>query len=604
MTTVAQLTPEQQADLYAQVGDVMNSPGFNYDAHISANTVNGVFNRPVHIPTSTNDPQTQPVTGGGSNAPVGSGSTSTISNLSEEELADLYSQVGDAMFAPAFNYLAHIAGNTVNGVFTPPVYIPSNTSSLLSLPGINSAAYQQLLIETGGASANPGFNYAAHLAATVSQSRFDLSYDDVIRIIAESGNTNFSNFDLAAYRSTTGSTVGLGNNFANITAASVAANQIQQAVNLQMPEPGSAEYRALSEETGGASESPGFNYAAHVAAITSQTILTSLSYAEVMTLIAETGRSNFIDFDLIAHQQEKLSVNTLIDRLAINPIDSSSTIPDVGSEAYQTILADTGLGDLSNFDYGAYLAAKREAQLALSTLYGSSQDDVIVITEVEGKSIVVTGAGDDVVTASVLDDILIGGAGFDELDGGVGLDRAVFTGALSDYQISKSTEEISITDNQVTRDGSDSLRNVERLSFSDSALAFDIDPNQTAGSVYMLYQATFNRTPDAEGIGYWISQVDNGADITQDVAAFFTTSDEFVTKYGANPTNASYVDNLYLNVLGRSGESGGVAYWNQELNAGRVTKAYVLEQFATLAEGAQLVAPAIANGIAYQEWVE
>jgi hypothetical protein len=161
----------------------------------------------------------------------------------------------------------------------------------------------------------------------------------------------------------------------------------------------------------------------------------------------------------------------------------------------------------------------------------------------------------------------------------------------------------SVEDSLTNRDGTDTLTNVERLQFSDISLALDIAPTQTAGKVYMLYQATFNRTPDTEGLGYWIKQVDNGANITTDVAAFFVTSPEFVAKYGANPSVASYVDNLYLNVLGRPGEAGGVAYWNQELSAGTITRAAVLEAFATLPEGAALVANAIANGIQYQEWV-
>jgi len=56
-------------------------------------------------------------------------------------------------------------------------------------------------------------------------------------------------------------------------------------------------------------------------------------------------------------------------------------------------------------------------------------------------------------------------------------------------------------------------------------------------------------------------------------------------------------------VLHRAGDSGGIAYWNGQLNTGAATKAFVLEQFATLAEGAALVAPTIAHGIAYQQWV-
>ena len=76
----------------------------------------------------------------------------------------------------------------------------------------------------------------------------------------------------------------------------------------------------------------------------------------------------------------------------------------------------------------------------------------------------------------------------------------------------------------------------------------------------------------------------------------------YIVKYGKQ-SNSSYVDKLYQNVLGRAGESGGVTYWNGELDAGRITKAAVLVQFATLAEGAANVASLIANGIPYTEYV-
>jgi len=189
------------------------------------------------------------------------------------------------------------------------------------------------------------------------------------------------------------------------------------------------------------------------------------------------------------------------------------------------------------------------------------------------------------------------------INGGLGLNTVNYFGALS------SNASVNISGNAATvLSGSstykaDDLISIERLQFSDTNIALDISPTQTAGSVYMLYQATFNRKPDAAGLGYWINAVDKGANIIKDVASFFVTSPEFVAKYGSNPSNASYVDNLYQNVLHRGGEAGGVAYWNQELNAGRITKAAVLEAFATLPEGASLVAADIAHGIAYTQWV-
>lgn len=222
---------------------------------------------------------------------------------------------------------------------------------------------------------------------------------------------------------------------------------------------------------------------------------------------------------------------------------------------------------------------------------------------------VAIGANDDLVggskfiTGTATSDSFLGGNSSEVIDGLSGIDTVSYSSTISKYKIlTTGNHQTNVIDTHSVNRG-DTLTNIERLSFSDTMVALDIAPTQTAGSVYMLYQATFNRKPDAAGLGYWINAVDKGADITKDVAAFFVTSNEFVAKYGSNPSNASYVDNLYLNVLHRPGEAGGVAYWNQELNSGRITKVAVLEAFATLPEGASLVASDIAHGIQYQQWV-
>ena len=562
MSSIANLSPAQRADLYAQVGDAMNNPGFNYDAHVSANTKNGVFTPPTNNPPATapiapttpatipappKTPTTIPA------SPTINGTSSTITNLSPSELKTLYSQVGDAVYAPGFDYSAHVKANTVNGVFTPPVYIPTNTTTLVPIPAAGSEAYQKLLTQTGGAAANPNFNYAAHIAATVSQSRKDLSYDNVIRIMTESKITDFSNFDLTNYRNTSGSKVGLGKEFANDTVAAVAVNQIQQSAVLKMPEVGSTKFKALSAETGGASESPGFNYLAHVAAITSQKVLTSLSYAEVMTLIAETGKTDFKDFDLAAHKKEKINAEVLITRFIPDPAKTNNTIPVAGSNEYQTILKETGLKDLAGFDYSAYLGAKREAQLALSTLQGSTEDDVVVADPSDKKTIFVSGKGNDKVTASLAADILIGGEGNDVLDGGAGVDKAVFNGKKSEYSISRSTEQLAVTDAQSTRDGIDTLKNIERLSFSDSALALDTGLTQSAGQTALLLgavlpgQLVFDSSKQAL-LGSVMSLFDEGFTLKQLSGAVLRLPIWDVLTGKAAPTNTDIANYLLTNV--------------------------------------------------------
>ena len=205
--------------------------------------------------------------------------------------------------------------------------------------------------------------------------------------------------------------------------------------------------------------------------------------------------------------------------------------------------------------------------------------------------------------------------------GGDGIDTAVFNQKSSNFTIAPTnfvwnyaTQKselpgFSVTDKTKTFNTL-YVNQVERLKFlvadpltGANAVALDNGPTDNAGSVYMLYKAAFNRAPDASGMGYWLSLKDGGSNIVTNIAQGFVASKEFTDKYGTNPSNASYVDKLYQNVLNRAGDSGGVTYWNQELDAGRISKAAVLVQFATLAEGAANVASLIANGIPYTEFV-
>lgn len=189
------------------------------------------------------------------------------------------------------------------------------------------------------------------------------------------------------------------------------------------------------------------------------------------------------------------------------------------------------------------------------------------------------------------------------INGLSGIDLVTYAAPRAQYQIQiTGSQQVNVI-NASTPTRGDTLSNVERLQFSDTYVAVDVGPKQNAGSIYMLYKAAFNRTPDAEGMGYWLAQVDGGRNIVTDIATGFVNSPEFAAKYGTNPSISNYVDSLYQNVLGRVGDPGGVAYWNQVLSENSASKAEVLHQFATLPEGAILVGSSIANGVVYQEWI-
>lgn len=240
-------------------------------------------------------------------------------------------------------------------------------------------------------------------------------------------------------------------------------------------------------------------------------------------------------------------------------------------------------------------------------------DDYVLLNGVnEGARVTVYGgAGDDRITTV---GVLYGEAGNDVFtfgsypklywddtvaDGGDGIDRA---------EVSKRFAEVSLTlaasgSFTVAAEGSQfTLKNVERISFSDTSLALDATGN--AGKAYRVYKAAFARDPmagDKTGLGYWIKSIDNGMDMVE-VAARFIDSPEFRTLYGQNPSNAEFLTKVYTNVLGRTPDQGGYSWWLNELNTNPIkTKAKVLSDFAESQENKDSVVSLIGNGIQYVE---
>lgn len=95
-------------------------------------------------------------------------------------------------------------------------------------------------------------------------------------------------------------------------------------------------------------------------------------------------------------------------------------------------------------------------------------------------------AGANLLQASMGDDILTGMAGNDTLDGGSGTDTAVFSGAKSNYTITVAANgEVTVQDNRANSpDGTDLLKSVELLKFSDQTVQPSPSTNNLTGKVY------------------------------------------------------------------------------------------------------------------------
>ena len=198
-------------------------------------------------------------------------------------------------------------------------------------------------------------------------------------------------------------------------------------------------------------------------------------------------------------------------------------------------------------------------------------------------AVAVGGAGDD---------LLIGGKGL-RLEGGAGIDSVQLPGYANAYQIVR--EGGSTTVRHLETGVTDILSGVERLLFTQRGVALDIDGN--GGQAYRLYRAAFDRAPDLEGVGFWITQLDRGMSLQQ-VATAFIGSAEFHGLYGSAPGDAQFVELLYRNVLHREPEDGGYAFWMARLEEG-IGRDQVLAAFSESVENVAALQDLIGNGFDY-----
>ena len=149
-----------------------------------------------------------------------------------------------------------------------------------------------------------------------------------------------------------------------------------------------------------------------------------------------------------------------------------------------------------------------------------------------------------------------------------------------------------------TRTGIDELTGASILKFDDKDMNLVNDIKETfdqvtglntdSGRMFRLYNASFKRLPDPDGLKYWITQFSSGANDIRTVASSFLGSAEFAQRYGDEVTDEKYVTTLYQNVLGRAPDTSGLNYWLGQLSSGAETRYEALLGFAESAENKAL----------------
>lgn len=133
------------------------------------------------------------------------------------------------------------------------------------------------------------------------------------------------------------------------------------------------------------------------------------------------------------------------------------------------------------------------------------------------------------------------------------------------------------------------------------------EAEQTDGPAYRLYTAYFSRNPDFGGLTYWSQKLRTDGSLLA-ISTFFVNSSEFKNTYGEYETYATegpktdaaeFVALIYQNVLDRTPDGSGFAFWTRQLQTERYSPAEVLIGFSESQEFKTRMAPRVATGMAF-----
>lgn len=201
------------------------------------------------------------------------------------------------------------------------------------------------------------------------------------------------------------------------------------------------------------------------------------------------------------------------------------------------------------------------------------------------------GGGDDRLEGRAGNDILVGGSGGNWLDGGDGLDTAIFQSSRASYALGQTAQGVQVSGSN----SADLLSGVERLSFGDVNLAFDLGGN--AGTAAKVIGAVFGASfvKNAEYVGAGLQLLDAGMSCQSLLQLALGC------RLGPGASNEAVVGLLYQNLLGSAPTAADKAFYVGLLEQGTFTQAglgQIAADHALTLANIDLVALA-ANGLEY-----
>ncbi|UOD51494.1 DUF4214 domain-containing protein [Orrella daihaiensis] len=255
---------------------------------------------------------------------------------------------------------------------------------------------------------------------------------------------------------------------------------------------------------------------------------------------------------------------------------------DTEAAVTSTTTHSTGGNVITVEQHGALATGLGTANIDL--LIHGHQQDVALPDDIEHIRLTENGLN-NTVTGNAQDNVFEVIVGNWVIQGNGGQDTVKLSNAMADYVITQESFEGQLQATLYGPEGRIIVRGVERITFSDAEL-IKADDQMASGVAYQeldhLYEEVLGRSPDVEGLTYWVEQMSQGATL-QDVAQALAESTEFKQLYGT-PSEEQLVEELYEAILDRAPDTEGLSHWVEALVVHEATEGELIISLLTSAE--------------------
>jgi hypothetical protein len=219
--------------------------------------------------------------------------------------------------------------------------------------------------------------------------------------------------------------------------------------------------------------------------------------------------------------------------------------------------------------------------------FGTSLGDQISGTS---KNDAIDGlGGNDILNGLSGNDLIWGGAGNDTIDGGEGADTAYYFNPSSNFKLSFSGGKVTLTDT-LSWEGTDTLANIERLSFSNRDVIIETKSHgaylMVPTELYQFFITAFNAAPGVSYMDQLAEAYSYGLSVKQ-IVDIFTTKKQFTDVYSPTLSNlelaTQLVDNIVKNSASASVKSGAISDVKGALDIGWTVGNVIYTVFGNLA---------------------